>query len=60
MNAPAKPFKYISSDRRVREDRRFVAGRGKYVADLQRDGMLHVVTVPSTHAAARIKKIDGI
>ena len=58
MNAPAK-FKYISSDRRVREDRRFVAGRGKYVADLQREGMLHVVTVPSTHAAARIKKIDG-
>ena len=58
MNAPPK-FKYISTDRRVREDRRFVAGRGNYVADIRREGMLHVALVASTHAAARIVKIDA-
>ena len=58
MNAP-HTFKYISSNRRVREDRRFVAGRGSFVADIKRDGMLHVALVPSQHAAARIVKIDA-
>ncbi len=58
MNAP-RTFKFVSTDRRVREDRRFVAGRGNYVADIRRDGMLHVALVASTHAAARILRIDA-
>ncbi len=58
MTAPVKTFRYISSDRRVREDRRFVVGKGRYVADLVADGMLHVALVPSQHPAANIKFID--
>ncbi|HZP76972.1 MAG TPA: xanthine dehydrogenase family protein molybdopterin-binding subunit, partial [Pseudolabrys sp.] len=37
----------------------FVVGRGNYVADIKRDGMLHVAIVPSAHAAARIVSIDA-
>lgn len=53
------PFRFVSANRRVREDRRFVVGRGNYVADIKRDGMLHVAIVPSAHAAARIVAIDA-
>jgi 2-furoyl-CoA dehydrogenase large subunit len=42
VSAPAGPFRFISSDRRVREDRRFVAG------------MRHVALVTCPHPAARI------
>ena len=52
-------FKFVSTSRRVREDRRFVVGRGNYVADIKRDGMLHVAIVPSAHPAARILSIDA-
>ena len=31
-------FKFVSANRRVREDRRFVVGRGIFVADIKRDG----------------------
>lgn len=58
MSAPAN-FKFVSTPRRVREDRRFVAGRGRYVADIKLPGMLHVALVPSPHAAARIVAIDA-
>ncbi|HVY58574.1 MAG TPA: xanthine dehydrogenase family protein molybdopterin-binding subunit [Xanthobacteraceae bacterium] len=58
MNVPSK-FKYASTGRRVREDRRFVVGRGNYVADIKREGTLHVALVPSPHPAARIVSIDG-
>ncbi len=57
MNAPG--HKFVSATRRVREDRRFVVGRGNYVADVKRDGTLHVALVPSQHAAARIVAIDA-
>ena len=57
MSEPA--FKFVSANRRVREDRRFVAGRGNYVADIKRDGMLHVAIVASRHPAARILSIDA-
>src|SRR5271170_6918491 len=53
------PFKFVSTNRRVREDRRFVVGRGNYVADIKREGMLHVAVVPSAHPAARILSIDA-
>jgi 2-furoyl-CoA dehydrogenase large subunit len=54
----AKPFRFISSDRRVREDRRFVAGRGRFAADIALPGMRHVALVASPHPAARIVAID--
>ena len=40
-------LKFVSSNRRVREDRRFVVGGGRYVADIVLDEMLHVAIVPS-------------
>src|SRR5262249_2647213 len=51
-------FKFVSTGRRVREDRRFVVGRGNYVAGIKRDRMLHVAIVPSTQASARIRHVD--
>lgn len=58
--APAKQkFRFISRDRRVREDRRFVAGKGNFVADIVVPGMKHVALVYSPHPAAKILKIDG-
>jgi 2-furoyl-CoA dehydrogenase large subunit len=52
-------FRYVSTDRRVREDRRFAVGKGRYVADVKLDGALHVALVPSRHAAAQIRSIDS-
>jgi 2-furoyl-CoA dehydrogenase large subunit len=42
----------------VREDRRFVAGKGKFVADIDLPNTKHVAVVTCPHAAARIKSID--
>ncbi|HVV42919.1 MAG TPA: xanthine dehydrogenase family protein molybdopterin-binding subunit [Nitrobacter sp.] len=53
------PLKFVSSNRRVREDRRFVAGQGHYVADVALEGLLHVAVMPSQHPAARIVSIDA-
>ena len=53
-----KTYKFISQPRRAVEDRRFVAGRGKFVADLDRPGMLHVAPLASHYPAAIINKID--
>ena len=52
-------FRYIGKPRRVREDRRFVVGKGKYVADVAIPGALHVALVPSQHPAAKILSIDA-
>jgi carbon-monoxide dehydrogenase large subunit len=46
-----------ASLRRV-EDRRFLLGRGKFVADIELSGALHCVLVRSPHAHARIRAID--
>src|SRR5271168_5346912 len=59
MNMDPASFRFVSTDRRVREDRRFVAGRGYYVADVALEGMLHVAILPSQHPAARIVSIDA-
>ncbi|MEB3419165.1 xanthine dehydrogenase family protein molybdopterin-binding subunit [Salipiger marinus] len=59
MTEQTPPRRYVSTNRRVREDRRFVAGRGHYVADIDRPGMLHVAFVASPHPAARIVGIDS-
>ncbi len=53
------PFRYIGRKRRPKEDRRFVAGSGRYVADLALPGMLHVALVASPHPAARILAVDA-
>jgi 2-furoyl-CoA dehydrogenase large subunit len=59
MSRHAGSLKFVASKRRVREDRRFVAGRGRYVADIALDNMLHVALVPSLYPAARILAIDA-
>ncbi len=50
--------RYVATDRRVREDRRFVVGKGKFVADIDLPNTKHVAVVTCPHAAARIKAID--
>jgi 2-furoyl-CoA dehydrogenase large subunit len=52
-------FRFVATKRRVREDRRFVAGQGRYVADLERPGMLHAAPLAADHPAARILRIDA-
>ena len=59
MSADPATFRFVSTNRRVREDRRFVAGQGHYVADVALEGMLHVAVLPSQHPAARILSIDA-
>jgi 2-furoyl-CoA dehydrogenase large subunit len=51
-------FRYVASNRRVREDRRFVAGRGQFVADVDLPDMKHVALVTCPYPAARIKGIE--
>lgn len=56
---PQEPaHRFISKNSPVREDRRFVTGNGRYVADLVKPGTLHVGLVTSPHAHARILDID--
>jgi 2-furoyl-CoA dehydrogenase large subunit len=53
-----QPFRFVSTDRRVREDRRFVVGKGRFAADIAVAGALHVAVVTCPHPAARIVAID--
>ena len=57
MSAPHR-FRYVSSDRRVREDRRFVTGKGKFAADIALPGTRHVAVVACPYPAARIVSVD--
>jgi 3-oxo-Delta1-steroid hydratase/dehydrogenase large subunit len=50
--------RFVSTDRRVREDRRFVAGKGRFVADINLPNTRHVALVTCPHPSARIKSID--
>jgi xanthine dehydrogenase molybdopterin-binding subunit B len=59
MTADPAAFRFVSTHRRVREDRRFVAGHGRFVADVALEGLLHVAILPSQHPAARIVSIDA-
>ncbi len=59
MSADPATFRFVSTNRRVREDRRFVAGHGRFVADVALEGMLHVAVLPSQHPSARIVSIDA-
>jgi CO/xanthine dehydrogenase Mo-binding subunit len=59
MSGPSPPFRFVSTDRRVREDRRFVAGKGRFAADVALPGMRHVALVTSPYPAARIVAINA-
>ena len=52
-------FRFVATDRRVREDRRFVAGKGNYVADIDLPDTKHVALVACPYPTARIKSIDA-
>jgi 2-furoyl-CoA dehydrogenase large subunit len=54
----ASHHRFVSTDRRVREDRRFVAGKGRFVADIDLPNTKHVALVTCPYPAARIKNID--
>jgi carbon-monoxide dehydrogenase large subunit len=50
--------RYIGAPVRRVEDRRFLRGRGEYVADLAREGLLHAAILRSPVAHGRIRAID--
>ncbi|MBM3487202.1 MAG: xanthine dehydrogenase family protein molybdopterin-binding subunit [Alphaproteobacteria bacterium] len=50
-------YRYVARKRRTKEDKRFITGRGRYVADVSVPGMKHVAVIASPHAAARIAAI---
>src|SRR5690606_10393617 len=56
-SAATAAFRYIGKRRRTKEGRRFVLGRGRFVADVALPGMKHVALVTSPHASARIRAI---
>jgi CO/xanthine dehydrogenase Mo-binding subunit len=58
MTAAGHKFRFVSTDRRVREDRRFVAGKGRFAADVALPNTRHVAVVTCPHPAARIVAID--
>jgi hypothetical protein len=49
----------IGASPRRKEDIRFLTGRGTYVADIQRPGMVAGVFLRSPHAHAKIKSINA-
>ena len=51
-------YRYVARKRRTKEDRRFITGRGKFVADVEVPGMKHVAVLASPHPRANILKID--
>jgi len=58
VSETANHFRFVATERRVREDRRFVAGKGHFVADIDLPDMRHVALITCPHAAARILRID--
>src|SRR5262249_57353747 len=54
----ARSFRFVSTDRCVREDRRFVVGKGRFAADIVLPGTRHVAVVTCPHPAARVVAID--
>ncbi|MGZ9272923.1 MAG: hypothetical protein ACXW6T_27695 [Candidatus Binatia bacterium] len=50
---------YIGSRIRRKEDLRLLRGIGKYVGDIHRPGMVHAAILRSTHAHARLLKIEA-
>ncbi len=58
-SSPHRPnYQGIGAPLRRVEDRRFLLGRGRFVADIDLPGALHCIFVRSPHAHARIRAID--
>ena len=53
-----KKYKFLSQPRRVVEDRRFVVGKGRYIADYDHADMAHVALLACHLPAATIDDID--
>ena len=51
-------MKQIGASVKRVEDHRLLTGGGRFVADLRRPGMVSAVVVRSSHAHARIGRID--
>src|SRR4029077_8517168 len=58
MDHQRKPNAFVGSPVERIEDLRFLRGRGQYVDDLTRDGLLHAVILRSSVAHGRIRSID--
>jgi CO/xanthine dehydrogenase Mo-binding subunit len=58
MSENGRAFQYLGTPMPVLEDRRFVRGRGRYIADLELPGMLHIAVVSSPVAHARLGSVD--
>jgi len=58
MTEQANAGRFVGRNRRTKEDRRFIAGLGRYVADIRLPDMKHVALLTSPHASARIVSID--
>src|SRR4029453_3002006 len=57
---PARPANsFIGSPVERLEDLRFLRGRGEYVDDVTRPGLLHAAILRSSVAHGRIRSIDG-
>ena len=59
LNTERTTMPYIGSRVKRKEDVRLLRGIGKYVGDIHRAGMVHAAILRSTHAHARIVKIDA-
>src|SRR5580658_2105079 len=61
MSPAATPYdgRWVGAALPRKEDRRMLLGRGRFVADLTRPGLLHAAFVRSPHAHARITAIDA-
>jgi len=49
----------VGASPKRKEDGRFVAGHGRYLDDVQVEGLLHVAIVRSPHAHARVRGVDA-
>jgi 2-furoyl-CoA dehydrogenase large subunit len=49
---------WVGAPLRRKEDARLVTGRGRYVDDITRPGLLHAAMLRSPHAHARIVRVD--
>ena len=52
-----RQFRYVSHKRRTKEDKRFITGSGRFVADVVVPGTRHVAMVSSPYPAAEIEAI---
>jgi 2-furoyl-CoA dehydrogenase large subunit len=53
------PYRFIGKPFPVSEDRRFVRGRGRYIADLELPGMLHLGVASAAVAHARVVSVNA-